>query len=722
MNPASHAVAPPADGLSSLTPLMQPRSVAVIGASANPTRIGGRPLRYLLESGYQGAVYAVNPSHAEVQGRRCYPSVDAIGAPVDVAIVALPAELTAAAVRDCAEHGVKAVIMFSAGFAETDEAGRARQEELARIARGAGMRLLGPNCLGAFDSAAGYFATFAQVFDGGGLRPGPISVASQSGAGGSYLVHLCMQRGIGVRHWVTTGNEADVELGECLLWLATSPNVQVVVGYAEAVRVGASLIEALKAARRQRKPVVMLKVGRSTIGARATASHTGALAGEDAVYDAVLRQHGACRADSLEQLLDVAQACAQGRLPHNRRLGIVTGSGGLGALAADVAEAQGLDVSPMPQAAQDRIKSLLPFAGAANPIDVTAQAVNDLSLLETALELALTEGDYGAILCILVSAPSVPAKADALLTMFSALRARFPGRVIALSFAAPASVVQRFEQAGLLVIEDVNRAVRALAALAGFARSFEAADVPAGPPALPAPPPDPQAAVMQPLDEHEAKRWLARHGIPAWPERRVSDAAGAARAAAELGGPVALKVASPDIAHKTEVGGVVLNLATPDAAGQAAQALLERVRAARPDARISGVLVSPMCRGGVETIIGVVRDPAFGPVVMFGLGGIHVEVMRDVAFRVAPIDEHEARAMVMDIRGAALLAGVRGAPPTDVDALAQALSRLSWFAWTHRDSVAEIDINPFVVMPQGQGAFALDALIAPGGPAPAADR
>jgi len=693
----------------SIGALLSPRSIAVVGASSNGARIGGRPIRYLLDAGYTGKIYPINPSHENVQGLKCYPDLTSIAAPVDVAVIALPSKHVVEAVRACADHGVKGVILFSAGFAEVDAEGAALQQEICRIARSAGMRLLGPNCLGAFDSAAGFFATFAQVFDGGVVRPGPIAIASQSGACGAYLVQLCMQRDIGVRYWIATGNEADVDLSECMLWLARAPEVKVIVAYAESVRNGAIFIEALETARRHRKAVVMLKVGRSSSGARAAASHTGALAGEDAVYDAVLRQYGVYRADGLEQLLDIANACANGIFPDSRSIGIVTGSGGLGAQMADVADACGLDVAPLPQASQDRIKAMLPFAAPANPIDVTAQAINDISLIDRAMEITLTEGDYGAVVCFLAGALAVAAQIEPLLQTFTALRQRFPARLIVLSFAAPAATVRRFEAAGFLVFEDVNRAVKTIAALASFSESFNATRSDECMPAAAVG--AAQTPWSGPLDEHSAKELLARNGIPSWPERVASDAAGVGRAAVELGCPVALKILSPDIPHKTEVGGVVLDVASPEAATEAAQALLEHVGHLRPDARLTGVLVSPMCKGGIEAICGVFRDPVFGPVVMFGLGGIHVEVLRDVAFRLAPINEREAMSMIREIRGHALLEGVRGAPPSDVDALAKALSRLSRFAMAHRGRVEEIDLNPFVVMPRGKGAFALDALI-----------
>lgn len=700
--------------------LLEPRSVAVIGASDDAGRIGGRPLRYLRDAGYSGAIYPVNPNRDTVQGLPAFKTISAIPHSVDLAILALPSEQVVEAVTACSEKRVKALIVFSSGFAETNDAGAQRQDEIRRIARQSGMRILGPNCLGAFNSATGFFGTFTQAFDNGVLPPGPISIASQSGACGGHLGYLCKQRGIGIRYWITTGNEADVDISECILWMAESEHVRVIVVYAEAIRDGATFIRALETARRNRKAVVMLKVGRSQSGARAAASHTGALAGQDAVYDAVLRQYGVFRAASIEQMLDIAVACAQGVFPPNRRLGIVTVSGGLGVQMSDAAEACGLEVALLPDGAQARIKAMLPFAAVANPIDVTAQAINDLTVIDRCLEIALTDGDYGAIVCFLTSAPAAASMTEPLLKAFSDVHRRFPERLIVLTFAAPAEVVRRFEQAGFLVYEDVDRAIKAIAALAAFGDSFNAhsgdtrtsaragTGSDASRAALPIP-----AHSLAALDEHAAKNLLAAAGIPTLPERIVTDAQGARRAATELGCPVALKIVSPDIAHKTEVGGVILNVLSPDAAADAAESLLERIAALRPEARLTGVLVAPMCTGGIETICGVFSDPVFGPMVMFGLGGVFVEAMKDVAFRLAPFDEQEALSMVREIRGYAILEGARGAPPADIEALTRALSILSHFAVANLATIAEIDINPFVVMPRGQGAFALDALIAP---------
>ena len=693
---------------SSLDALFAPSSVAVIGASDDPARIGGRPLRYLQRGGFAGAVYPINPNRDSVQGIKAWPDVASIPFTVDLAIIALPADQAVQAIRACAARSVNAVILFSAGFAEVGPEGAAMQREIAAIARQSGMRVLGPNCLGVFNTRLGFYGTFAQAFDAAAPQDGPVAIASQSGACGSHLGYLLRQRRVGVNYWITTGNEVDVEVSEALLWLAQAPQVKVIVAYVEAIREGATFIRALAAARANRKPVVMIKVGRSSAGALAAASHTGALVGQDDVYDAVLREYGVHRADSIAELVEIACACARGVLPADRSIGILTLSGGLGVQAADAAERNGLDVRPLAAHGQAKIKSLISFAGTGNPIDITAQATNEATLTGRCIDIALTDGGYQSLVCLLSTIPAAPRFADPILASMVELRARFPDRLIVLAFASPPEVVQRFEDAGFPVFEDQDAAIRTIAALVGFGERFAAVRQ-----ATPLPLAQAPQSLPAVLDEHAAKGILARAGIPVLQDYLVADGAAARRAAAAIDAAVALKIVSPDIAHKTEIGGVVLGVRTPEAAERETTALLQRVAQRAPGARISGVLVSPMLSHGVEAICGSFTDPVFGPVVMFGLGGIHVEVMRDVAYQLAPFGESEALAMIGRIRGHKLLRGMRGAPPSDLAALARALSQLSQLAASHRNTVAEIDINPFVVLPQGQGGYALDALIVP---------
>lgn len=687
-----------------LAAILTPRSVAIVGASDDVARIGGRPLRYLREGGFAGPVWPVNPNRPQVQGLPAFASLAALPAAPDIAILAVPAAATLAAVEDCAARGVRAAVIFSAGFAETGPEGAALQARICDAARAGGLRLLGPNCLGALNPALGWYGTFSVILDTALVPPGPVAVVSQSGAYGAHLAHLARQRGFGISHWVTTGNEADIDLAEALDWTLRQPETRVVMAYAEGVRDRDSFVAALETARRLEKPVVFMKTGRSAAGAAAAASHTAALAGSDAVFDAVLRQFGAYRAPTTAEQIDIAYACAQGRLPAGRRLGIFTMSGGFGIQLADDAEAAGLDVAPMPEAAQAEILRLLPYASPRNPVDATAQAVSDLSLLTASVRLMMEQGGYDLFAGILGTGPGTKTYADPLR---QALMAALQGRadsIRALTMSAPVEAARRYEADGFLVFEDGTALARALGALAGFRAAFDRGADPVAPmPAQDLPP--------GPLSEAAAKAILSRAGIPFPPERLVPDAQGAARAAEALGGAVVVKICSPDIAHKTEVGGVAVNLAGPEAARAAAAAILDRARAQVPGARIEGLLVAPMVAGGVEVIAGVVRDPVLGPVVMAGLGGVLVEVLRDVSFRAAPFGPDEGHRMLRELRGFALLQGVRGAPPADIDALARLLSDLSRFAFAHRDRVRGIDLNPVRVLPAGQGVLALDALI-----------
>jgi acyl-CoA synthetase (NDP forming) len=689
-----------------ISALLTPKSVAILGAADDPARIGGRPLRYLREAGYAGKVYPVNPNRKTVQGLEAWPSIDALPEAPDVALVALPAALVMDNLRQCAARGVKSAIVFSAGFAETGADGASAQQAMRDLARSTGMRILGPNCLGAFNAELGFYGTFSQVLDNARPTPGPVAIATQSGAYGSHISYLARERGMGVKYWLTTGNESDIELAEGLLWLAQQPDVKVIMAYVEGVKNGALFIEALETARRNRKAIVMMKVGRSSVGAEAAGSHTAALAGSDAVYDAVFRQYGVFRARTTDEQIDVAYACARGIWPVSNKLGIFTLSGGFGIQTADAAELAGLDVAPMPDDAQAELKQLLPYASPRNPVDATAQALTEMNLITANMQLMLGKGGYDAVLGIFGSTPAAKTFSVPLREALRAGIAGFAGRLMILTMIAPREIVRDYEAAGFLIFEDNDRAVAALAGLTWIARQWQKQ-------------PDPVSAASAPLwsdpghpvSEHEAKQVLSKAGVPVPDERLVTSAEAAVNAAKAIGLPVVMKIVSADIAHKTEIGGVLLNVQSDAAVAEGFATLMQRGRTAAPRARIDGVLVAPMVKGGVETVIGVTRDPTFGPVVMFGLGGIFVEVLKDVTFRAAPFGKAEALAMIGEIRGKAMLDGARGQAPADVDALAQVLSDVSRFAAANATALSSIDINPFIARPKGQPSLALDALI-----------
>lgn len=694
--------------LDSISTILTPRSIALVGASDDVTRIGGRPLRYLRESGYQGAIYPVNPNRETVQGVRSYKSVKDLPEAPDVAILAVPASGTLEAVRDCAERGIKAATIFSAGFAETGDAGRTIQNEMMAIAARSGMRLLGPNCLGVFNSRIGYYGTFSAILDGALIQPGPVAVVSQSGAYGSHIAHLARQRGLGISYWVTTGNETDVDVAEALRWAVEQPDVNVVMAYAEGIRDSRTFIEALEIARQRETAIVLMKVGRSEVGAHAVSSHTAALAGSDAVFDAVFRQFGVWRAKTTAEQLDIAYACASGRYPEGNRLGIFTLSGGFGIQMADDAQEAGLDVAPMPEAAQAELKAMLPYASPRNPVDATAQALTDLPLMTRYMSTMLEKGNYDFFTGIFGAGPASPSFAGKLRDALEAASAASKGTILSLTMTAPRDIVQTYEDKGFLVHEDGSALMTALGALVHFRNSFDRRD--AKPAVTDA---RPLSFAKAKLSEYEAKRILSGAGVP-FPEEILcgqGDDVGAA--AAKVGFPVVLKIASPDIAHKTEIGGVVVGVKTGQEAKTAAAAILERARHAQPTAQIDGILVAPMIGEGLEVIAGVARDPVFGPVVMFGLGGIFVEVLKDVTFRVAPFGVDEAKRMIREIRGRSMFDGVRGKAPTNIGPLAQLLSSLSVFAATNADTIESIDLNPLRLLEDGARPVALDALIVP---------
>ncbi len=689
-----------------LTPLLNPGSVAIIGASDDQTRIGGRPLRYMRDAGFNGHLYPVNPNRESVQGLPAFASITDVPDPIDTAIIAVPASAVVATAEACAAANVKAAIVFSAGFAEMSGDGRRHQDALATIARTTPMRIVGPNCLGVYNSALGFFGTFTSTLEAGRPTPGRVGLVSQSGAYGSHLSLVATLRGIGIRFWVTTGNECDVDVAETIGWLARHPDISVIMAYAEGVSNRDRLFASLALARERGKPVIFQKVGRTEVGAEAARSHTASLAGADAVYDGVFRQFGVYRARDTEEMLDVAYAATFGTFPASRRIGLMTISGGVGVQMADEAVERGLEVTPMSDASQTRLKTLLPYASPRNPVDITAQAFNDLTLVTTNLDMMLAEGAYDAIVAFFTFVAAAKAMVGPISETFRVAKRRHPGCLLIVSIVGPPGIVQRYEETGCPVFEDPTRAVRAVDALSRFSEAF-ARQTPPRAVATPAPEPLP----APPIGEQTAKQILAKAGLRVVEEQLCSTADEAVSAATRLGFPVVLKIASPDILHKTEVGGVELGLTTAKDVVQAFAAVTGRARLARPDARIKDVLVSRMVTGGVETILGVQDDPTFGPVVMFGLGGIFVETLKDVAFRVAPFEPDEAHRMMRELQGFPLLDGARGRPPCDLDALATALSALSRFAAAHAGQLQSAELNPVMVLPAGQGLVALDALI-----------
>lgn len=697
------------ESLSSLDALLAPRSIAVVGASNDWRRFGGRVLHYMRQAEFPGGIYPVNPVRSEVQGLKAYDKVSAIGLDVDCAMLAITAEDTVQTIRDCAESGVRSAIIYGAGFAEVGPEGQARQDEVLAIARANGMRILGPNCMGLVNARKRVYATFASAFEEGLPEPGRIGIATQSGGYGGYLLKHSFMRHLGVSHFVATGNECDVDLGETLEWMARQDDVNVLLGYLEGVRSADNLVRALDTARRLQKPIVMMKVGRTPEGRVAAASHTASLTGEDAVYDALFREYGVYRARTTDELLDVAYALSRGKRPLGPRTAVVSISGGVGVQMADFLSDAGLELGTVPEHTKAQLREIVPYCSPANPIDMTGLVTANHDLLGVALERVLESDAFDAVILFLGIVGMAPSMAEPICRALSEASAKHPDRLLMVSVTTPTDLLATYNRAGFLVYEDPSRAVTALAALNHFEQFFRR-EIPLAPPV-----PEFLAGLIpadaRALNEVQAKRVLAACGIQTPKEEVALTAQDAAMAASRVGFPVVVKVVSPDIPHKTEVGGVALGLADGEAVANAVQRMEERIGREMPTARVEGFLVSEMVKGGVECILGVARDPTFGPVVTFGLGGVAVELMRDVVSRLAPVSEAQASEMMRALRTWPLLSGWRGAPEGDTDAMAKAISALSHWAVAEQDRVTDIEVNPVVVRPKGQGIVALDAVI-----------
>ena len=651
--------------------------------------------------GFQGAILPVNPNRAEIQGLRAYPDIASLPEVPDVAIVAVPAAQVIETIAALGARGTRGAIVFSAGFAETGPTGAALQAEVVTTARTHGVRMLGPNSLGLFNDRIGFYATFSASMETGYPPAGRVGIVSQSGAYGTHVFTIARQRRVGTPLFVATGNEADLTVGDVLGWMVADEGTDVIMLYAEGIRGGPNFVAALAAARAARKPVIVMKVGSSVLGEASARSHTSAIAGNDAVTAAVLAEFGALRARSTEEMLDFAQLATRRIYPVGNTLGMVTVSGGAGVLVSDAAEALGLPMPPMPEVAQARLLAMLPFAAPHNPVDCTAQALNDFTLVDRFTAAMVEEGGYRSVLAFFTQTGGAASIAPKLRAALGGVRARHPDRLYVLSVLASPDLVEGYEADGWTVFEDPTRAVNAIAAMGRLGEAFEAGQcarpILIGDVILPA----------QSPDEAGAKHLLAEAGIASAPERACADADSAMAAAAVIGFPVVLKILSPDIIHKSEIGGVLLGIGDESAVRAGFATLMQRTADRAPGARVSGVLVAKQLDGGVECILGLHQDPVFGPVAMVGLGGIFVEVLRDVAFRRCPFGPDVAEAMIRGLRGAPLLLGARGRPPADLPALAAMLSRLSAFGHAAGPRLRSVDLNPVMAMPHG--AFAVDA-------------
>jgi acetyltransferase len=691
-----------------------PRSIAIVGASNKTRKPGGRPLMALRKRGYAGKVYPINPRYEEVEGFKCYPSILDVPGDVDMAIISVPAASVLDVLRQCAAKDVKVVVIFSAGFSEVGAEGRELQQRVRDLARANNIRVLGPNCLGLINSANSVTASFAFIVDLEPVTPGTLAFVSQSGAFGAMMYAQATEAGVGFSSFTSVGNEAEAEFSDFVGYLLDAPETHVIGGYLEGAKDGGKLRCVAEKALAMRKPILILKVGRTGAGARAASSHTGSLAGDDQIYDAFFRQMGIVRIEALGDLTAFAILHRSGREYLGKRVAILGGSGGQGVLLADRCERLGLSVPEITGATREKLEQQLPdFASARNPIDLTAQGGRDPSTWGKCLQVLADDPGIDVVLAQaffhddtgmevakdLVEVCQSTRKPIVLMT-HNRDDSEFVSRCIAL-----------VEGAGIPILEDGLQAAEAIAKLAWYhERARRVSDAGSPPPRI-RPGEGVDALIQSPnrLSEFQCKQILSCYGIPVTREGLATSANMAVEKARELGHPVALKIQSGEILHKTEAGGIRLDLASDRDVRAAYDEVLASSKRFSPDAAVEGVLVQEMLKDGVEVIIGTTRDPVFGHVIMFGLGGIFVEALRDVSFRVAPVTRGDAEEMIREIKGYRVLEGMRGKPPADVDAIVEAILRVSQLVTDYADEIEELDINPLVVFPEG--AKAVDALV-----------
>ena len=690
-----------------------PRSIAIIGASSDFRKPGGRSLNALLKWGFPGKLYPINPNAKEIRGLTSYPTLLDVPGDIDMAIVSTPVHTVLDRLRQCVEKKVKAVVVFTSGFAETGGAGRALQEKMTEFSRRHNLRILGPNSVGIVNLNKSVMASFANIVDLEAVYPMTLGFVTQSGAFGTMIFSRATQAGVGFSSFVSVGNEADTEFADYLSYMLTNPETKVIGGYLEGAKNGAKFRKAAEYALGVKKPIMIMKVGRTGAGARAASSHTGSLAGDDQVYDAFFRQMGIIRIESLDELTSFVIVHRSGRMPSGKNIGILSISGGAGVLMADKAESLGLHVPEFKGVTRRKLESYLPpFGSARNPVDITAAAVSQPEMLGKCLRALVADPKVHMIAVAMGFMPHMaPIVAKDLIEIY-----RSTDKPIVLTTyvfnpsEAVTGAIDSIRAAGIPVLSDHLHAIQALKNLAWYSVKAAGGVKKANPVRIK---PDGKSISLlrsaDALSETDAKKVLASYGIPVTREFLAPSAQSAVKAARQIGYPVALKIVSPQIRHKTEIGGVKLNLGSDREVRAAFRELVFAAKKQSPGAEIRGVLVQEMVGQGIEVIIGATKDPVFGQVMMFGLGGIFVEALKDVSFRIAPLTRTDAEEMVREIRGNAVLQGMRGQPPADLDALVDTILKVSRLLTDHGDVIRELDINPLLVSPRG--AVVVDALM-----------
>ena len=689
----------------SLAPFFSPSGVAIIGASQDPRKLSHGILKNMTLYGYQGGIYPVNPRADQILGLPAYPDISAVPDPVDLAVAVLPAPMTPAVLHACGERGVKAVIIISGGFKEVGGAGVELEKECLQIAQGYQMRLIGPNCVGTMDLYTGLNSTFIE----GMPARGSIGFVSQSGAVCGGVIDLIGEKGIGFSHFASLGNELDVNETDVIAFFGDHPQVKVIAAYVEAIEHGQRFIEVVSQVSKE-KPIVLLKAGRTDAGARAVSSHTGSLAGSYAAYQAAFKQAGVIEVEDLSSLFDVAWALSCQPLPEHNRVVIMTNSGGPAALASDLLASHGFELAEISTEKQRQLaEKLNPSAQVSNPVDMLGGAEGHD--FEHCFNVLADHPDIDIFLPMLVPQSLVdPAEvARAVVNQSKTIKKTILACMVGDKSVGEAREVFHSNGVPMSVYPEVPG--RVLGAMQSYRHWLEKSNT------TPFEFSDLEKARVSDylhhterlvLGEADTRPIMADYGLNLVPGDLAADRDQALAIAKKVGYPVVLKIVSPHILHKSDLGGIALNLASAESLESAMQQMVERINAAAPEAEITGYLIQKMAPKGMEVIIGMKRDPTFGPLMMFGLGGVYVELFKDIGFGVAPMTVEQAYEMISATKTGQLLQGFRGGPTYDLHAVVDAIGRLSQLALDH-PGIDEVEINPLLVLPEGQGAIVLDA-------------
>ena len=696
-----------------LDSFFSPESIALIGASRDQEKIPGRLLSMLRKNGFPGKIYPINPNYGDIDGLKCFSSIADVGQPIDLAIVIIPAKAVLGALEQCAAAGVRNAVIISSGFAEEGGDSAAMQDAIAELAKTTGMRISGPNAEGFFSEVQRVAATFSPTVD---VKPNEprliatrrrIGIVAQSGGIGFAIYHRARALGIALSYVISAGNESDLGAGEFFEYMVQDSSTDVILLFIEGIRDVEKFLAAARRAAETGKPVIVTKVGRSGAGERAAASHTASMAGWSAAYDAVFAKYGFIISNDLDEAVTIAAVLTTNPMPKGDRVAVLTVSGGAGIWGADTVSMQGLKVPELSETIQAEIGKLLPSYGATrNPIDVTAQGVHSGGL-QKSIDLLDVSDEVDAILVVLSlsSDTRMPFKQAELKPVLDAQNKP----VVFYSYTLPSQFARtELAASGAVVLSGLTHvgvAMRQMVQRAKF-RLAPAADAAALPTR------DLSAHFTSArLSEADSKALLREAGIALPEEVLVTEKRALDDAIARIGFPLVMKIQSRDIPHKSEIGGVRVNIATKGEVFMAYEALLENARRHRPDAVIQGALVGPMAKKGVEIIIGTMLDETFGPMIMVGLGGITTELFRDVIYRPAPVSATEASAMLDELKAAPLLHGFRGAAKADVAALSRLIAQVSVLAARYSRQISEIELNPALVHPEGQGVTIVDALV-----------